>query len=104
MIVVSRQICFFFSLARLWLVCTQQEVVRRAQEMIEDGALKEKAGQQQPSAAGDVDTKEKKAPQVRWNLGDLEFEAYMRMMDNAVSSQQTDFSFIASTTYLTNNT
>ncbi|EFX68189.1 hu li tai shao-like protein [Daphnia pulex] len=59
------------------------EVVRRAQEMIEDGALKEKAGQRQPSAAGDVDTKEKKAPQVRWNLGDLEFEAYMRMMDNA---------------------
>jgi hypothetical protein len=47
--------------------------------MIEDGALKEKAGQR------DVDTKSK-APQVRWNLGDLEFEAYMRMMDNAVSS------------------
>lgn len=49
------------------------EVVRRAQEMIEDGALKEKEGQ--------VDTK--KAMQVRWNLGDLEFEAYMRMMDSA---------------------
>lgn len=53
-----------------------QEVVRRAQEMIEDGALKEKEGQ--------VDTK--KAMQVRWNLGDLEFEAYMRMMDSAVSA------------------
>lgn len=101
MIVVSRQICFFFLACGS---CAQQEVVRRAQEMIEDGALKEKAGQQQPSAAGDVDTKEKKAPQVRWNLGDLEFEAYMRMMDNAVSSTDRLFLFIASTTYLTNNT
>jgi hypothetical protein len=66
--------------------------------MIKDGALKEKAGH-----GDDVDTK-KKAPQVRWNLGDLEFEAYMRMMDNAVSSTDRLFLFIASTTYLTNNT
>ncbi len=65
----------------------QQEVVRRAQEMIEDGAMKEKAAQ-----PGDVDTKE--TPQVRWNLGDLEFEAYMRMMDNAVSSTDRLFCFL----------
>lgn len=56
----------------MWLVCTTQEVVRRAQQMIEDGALKAK------------EETDKKAPQVRWNLGDLEFEAYMRMMDSAV--------------------
>lgn len=62
--------------------------------MIEDGALKEKAGQ------GDVDTKQK-APQVRWNLGDLEFEAYMRMMDNAVSS--TDLFFLLLSGITNNN-
>lgn len=50
-----------------------QEVVRRAQQMIEDGALKNKPGTQ-------VDKK----PQVRWNIGDLEYEAYMRMLDSAV--------------------
>jgi hypothetical protein len=72
--------------------------------MIEDGALKEKAGQQQPSAAGDVDTKEKKAPQVRWNLGDLEFEAYMRMMDNAVSSTDRLFRLLPAQHIITNNT
>ncbi len=86
--VYSSHICFFvvcFSLAAPHIT---QEVVRRAQQMIEDGALKEKPGQER-----EVD-KTAKAPQVRWNIGDLEFEAYMRMMDSAVSCLLTAFGLL----------
>lgn len=47
-------------------------MVRRAQQLIEEGALKAKSGSANKS-------------HVSWKLGDLEFEAYMRMMDSAVS-------------------
>lgn len=46
--------------------------------MIAEGALKAKD-------AEDGQKNEAKAPQVAWNIGDLEFEAYMRMLDSAVS-------------------
>lgn len=59
-------------------VRTPQEVARRAQEMIAEGALKEK------DAESGQENKPK-APQVNWNVGDLEYEAYMRMLDSAVS-------------------
>ena len=74
-----------FAPALMARVTYSQEVVRRAQQMIEEGALKEKPGQE-------VDKTAKASP--KWNLGDLEFEAYMRMLDSAVSFPAWTFRFL----------
>lgn len=56
-----------------------QETARRMQEVISAGALNLKPEQQDSKVVISQSPAE-----VLWNIGELEFEAYMRMMDSAV--------------------
>ena len=56
--------------------------MRQAQEFAAKGMLKEKAAAL--SAGSQFDQMIKKKSQVNWTIGDMDYEAYMRLLDSAV--------------------
>lgn len=70
------------------------EVAKRAHEFASAGRGHVRMGasttgaaegeqQQQPAEGGELD--KPRGREAKWRLGDMEFEAYMRMLDNSVS-------------------